>query len=117
MHLNKEPIIEYITSNITMLKWMIATGYSDVRTIQRRIAAMAAWPAGPHLPQAAADAAGVQAHEVLHVGDDAALDVLAALGCGMQTVWVNRADHLWAHDAEPHETVTTLTELCDLFPS
>ncbi|MEO7952865.1 MAG: HAD-IA family hydrolase [Polaromonas sp.] len=71
----------------------------------------------PRIFQAAADAAGVQAHEVLHVGDDAALDVLAALGCGMQTVWVNRADHLWAHDAEPHETVTTLTELCDLFPS
>src|SRR5215213_1619895 len=43
VHLNKEPIIEYITSNITMLKWMIATGYSDVRTINRRIKAMEAW--------------------------------------------------------------------------
>jgi FMN phosphatase YigB (HAD superfamily) len=36
--------------------------------------------------------------------------------CGMQTVWVNRSDQLWAHPAVPHETVTTLTELCDLFP-
>ena len=49
VHLNKEPIIEYITSNITMLKWMIATGYSDVRTIKRRIAAMEAWLADPQL--------------------------------------------------------------------
>jgi len=56
VHLNKEPIIEYITSNITMLKWMIATGYSDVRTIKRRIAAMEAWLADPKLLKADADA-------------------------------------------------------------
>lgn len=56
VHLNKEPIIEYINSNITMLKWMIATGYSDVRTIKRRIAAMEAWLADPQLLKADADA-------------------------------------------------------------
>ena len=56
VHLNKEPIIEYITSNITMLKWMIATGYSDVRTINRRIAAMEAWLADPQLLKGDADA-------------------------------------------------------------
>ena len=56
VHLNKEPIIEYITSNITMLKWMIATGYSDVRTIKRRIAAMENWLADPQLLKADADA-------------------------------------------------------------
>ena len=56
VHLNKEPIIEYITSNITMLKWMIATGYSDVRTINRRIAAMEAWLANPELLKGDADA-------------------------------------------------------------
>ena len=70
----------------------------------------------PRIFLAAAVAAEVRPDEVLHVGDDAALDVLAALGCGMQTVWVNRADHLWTHPLEPHETVTTLTGLCDLFP-
>ena len=70
----------------------------------------------PRIFHAAASAVGLQAHEVLHVGDDAALDVLAALDCGMQTVWVNRIDHPWTHPAQPHETVTTLTELCDLFP-
>jgi len=56
VHLNKEPIIEYITSNITMLKWMIAEGYSDVRTINRRIAAMQAWLADPQLLKGDADA-------------------------------------------------------------
>ncbi|MEO7129365.1 MAG: bifunctional aconitate hydratase 2/2-methylisocitrate dehydratase, partial [Rhodoferax sp.] len=56
VHLNKEPIIEYITSNITMLKWMIATGYSDVRTIKRRITAMEAWLANPQLLARDADA-------------------------------------------------------------
>lgn len=70
----------------------------------------------PRIFHAAAGAVEVQPEEVLHVGDDATLDVLGALNCGMQTVWVNRSDQLWAHPAVPHETVTTLTELCDLFP-
>jgi aconitate hydratase 2/2-methylisocitrate dehydratase len=56
VHLNKEPIIEYINSNIVMLKWMIANGYSDVRTINRRIKAMEAWLADPKLLKADADA-------------------------------------------------------------
>ncbi|MEH6503740.1 MAG: bifunctional aconitate hydratase 2/2-methylisocitrate dehydratase [Cycloclasticus sp.] len=54
--LNKEPIIEYINSNITMLKWMIAEGYGDVRTIERRINSMNAWLANPELMEADADA-------------------------------------------------------------
>ena len=56
VHLNKDPIIEYINSNITMLKWMIASGYSDVRTINRRIKAMEAWLQDPQLLKADADA-------------------------------------------------------------
>ena len=56
VHLNKEPIIEYITSNITMLKWMIASGYSDARTIDRRIKAMEAWLRDPQLLKGDADA-------------------------------------------------------------
>lgn len=70
----------------------------------------------PRIFHAAAGAVEVLPQEVLHVGDDATLDVLGALNCGMQTVWVNRSDQMWAHPAVPHETVTTLTELCDLFP-
>lgn len=56
VHLNKEPIIEYITSNITMLNWMIASGYSDARTIRRRIKAMEAWLKDPQLLSRDADA-------------------------------------------------------------
>ena len=56
VHLDKAPIMEYINSNITMLKWMISVGYQDVRTIQRRIAAMEAWLANPVLMKADADA-------------------------------------------------------------
>ncbi len=56
VHLNKEPIIEYINSNITLLKWMIAEGYQDPRSLQRRIKAMEAWLADPQLMKADADA-------------------------------------------------------------
>lgn len=54
--LAKEPIIEYLNSNIVMLKWMIAEGYGDVRTIKRRIVNMQAWLADPQLMEADADA-------------------------------------------------------------
>jgi len=56
VRLNKEPIIEYINSNITLLKWMIAEGYQDPRSLQRRIKAMEAWLADPKLLEADADA-------------------------------------------------------------
>jgi aconitate hydratase 2/2-methylisocitrate dehydratase len=56
VHLNPEPIKEYITSNITMMKWMIANGYADPRSLQRRIAAQEAWLADPQLMQGDADA-------------------------------------------------------------
>ena len=54
--LNKEPITEYITSNITMLKWMIAEGYGDERTITRRILKMQDWLENPELMEADSDA-------------------------------------------------------------
>ena len=56
MRLDKEPIIEYLTSNITLLKWMIAQGYSDARTIQRRIDKMEQWLENPELLEPDADA-------------------------------------------------------------
>jgi putative hydrolase of the HAD superfamily len=64
---------------------------------------------------AAADVAGVQAHEVLHVGDDAVLDIMGALNAGLQTVWVNREGHDWLHEGHrPHATVGDMTALCEL---
>ena len=56
VHLNPAPIAEYITSNITMMKWMIANGYADARSLQRRIAAQEAWLANPQLLEGDADA-------------------------------------------------------------
>jgi aconitate hydratase 2/2-methylisocitrate dehydratase len=56
VRLNKEPIIEYINSNIVLLKNMIAQGYADARTIGRRIQAMQAWLAKPELLAPDADA-------------------------------------------------------------
>ena len=81
---------------------------------------------------AAAQAVAVQPHEVLHIGDDAALDVVGALKAGMQAVWINRPGHAWPFqedtdehaDAQPktlkhltqkHLTVSSLTELTRLW--
>lgn len=54
--LNKEPIIEYLNSNIVLMKNMIADGYQDKRTLERRIRAVEAWLANPNLLEADQDA-------------------------------------------------------------
>jgi aconitate hydratase 2 / 2-methylisocitrate dehydratase len=54
--MDKAPIIEYMTSNITMLRWMIKEGYGDVRTLERRAQKMEAWIANPILMEADKDA-------------------------------------------------------------
>ena len=61
VHLDKEPIIEYMTSNVTLMKWMIANGYEHRATLENRIKAMQAWIAKPELlaPDADADYAAV----------------------------------------------------------
>ena len=56
VRLNKEPIVEYLRSNITLMKWMIAEGYEDKRTLGRRIKAMEEWIAKGTLLQPDADA-------------------------------------------------------------
>jgi aconitate hydratase 2/2-methylisocitrate dehydratase len=52
IQLEEAPIREYLTSNITMLKWMIAEGYGERRTIERRIASMENWLEAPVLLEA-----------------------------------------------------------------
>ena len=47
--LNKEPILEYLNSNIIMLRWMIASGYGDAKTLERRAQAMEEWILNPKL--------------------------------------------------------------------
>ena len=54
--LNPEPVKEYLTSNVVLMKNMIADGYADARTLQRRIEKVEAWLANPHLLEADKDA-------------------------------------------------------------
>lgn len=61
---------------------------------------------------AAAGAVDVDPANVLHIGDDARLDVLGALNAGMQAAWLNRDDAAWSHEETPHISVTSLTQLC-----
>ena len=56
VRLDKEPIIEYLNSNITLMKWMIANGYEDERTLVRRIKSMEEWLANPQLLEPDANA-------------------------------------------------------------
>ena len=56
VRLNKAPIVEYMNSNITLMKWMIAEGYEDKRALGRRVKAMEDWIANGTLLQPDADA-------------------------------------------------------------
>ncbi len=54
--LNKEPVIEYLESNIAMIEAMIENGYEDKRTLQRRAKKMREWIKDPKLLEADKDA-------------------------------------------------------------
>jgi putative hydrolase of the HAD superfamily len=70
--------------------------------------------AKPHIDIFHAAARSVQCapEEVLHVGDDAHLDVVGALNAGMQTAWINRDAKAWEHPQTPHLTATDMGALC-----
>ena len=74
--LDKEPIIEYLNSNITMLKWMMTEGYGDDRTISRRVAKMEAWLQNPNLLEA--DEGATYATEIHINMDDIKEPILCA---------------------------------------
>jgi aconitate hydratase 2/2-methylisocitrate dehydratase len=54
--LGEDSVAEYLQSNATLLRWMIAEGYGDVRTLERRVQKMEEWLANPTLMSADADA-------------------------------------------------------------
>nr|WP_282450455.1 bifunctional aconitate hydratase 2/2-methylisocitrate dehydratase [Marinobacter xestospongiae] len=56
INLSEDSVAEYLRSNITMLRWMIAEGYGDPRTLERRAKAMEDWLANPSLMRADKDA-------------------------------------------------------------
>ena len=72
----------------------------------------------PHMFHAGAKAMGVLPEQVLHIGDDAHLDVLAAQSAGLQAVWLNREQKTWAHETHtaPY-SVNSLKALCEAWPS
>lgn len=100
----------------------LTNGNADVRTvgighlIPTRISARDFGKAKPHVAifKAAAAAVGVPVESVLHVGDDAALDIVGALGAGMQAVWVNRKGMQWTLGPRAQMEVSELGSLCDV---
>ena len=100
----------------------VSNGTADIQRIgigQYFVGSINARDAGVGKPDAriflaAARQLGLESQQILHVGDDAQLDVVGALNAGMQTVWINREDHLWSLAQQPHATATSMLELCDL---
>ncbi len=64
VRLDEAPIREYLGSNISLMRWMIANGYQDARTLERRIEAMQAWLDKPQLMQADPDAEYAEVIEI-----------------------------------------------------
>lgn len=56
INLSEESVADYLRSNIVMLRWMIAEGYGDARTLERRAQEMESWIANPQLMRADANA-------------------------------------------------------------
>lgn len=113
------PALEWLASRYPVVA--VSNGNADVHRIglgQHFRAALSAHVFGVGKPDArifhaAAQAAGVAADAVLHIGDDAHLDAVGALGAGMQVAWLNRGGHAWDHaPLQPHITVTDLMALC-----
>jgi FMN phosphatase YigB (HAD superfamily) len=60
---------------------------------------------------------GVLPQEVLHIGDDPHLDVVAAQQAGLQAVWLNREQKTWGHETHPAPySVNSLQALCEAWP-
>jgi putative hydrolase of the HAD superfamily len=114
------PGLEYLASRYPVVS--ISNGNADVVRVglgDYFSAAISAREFGvgkpdPRIFHAAAGAVDLMPEDVLHIGDDATLDALGAMNAGMQAAWMNRSDNLWPHEQQPHVTVATLTELCDL---
>lgn len=67
----------------------------------------------PAIFRAACEALDLPAEAVLHVGDDAELDVAGAHAAGLHCAWINRNGAPWSGAALPHIDVRNLYELVD----
>jgi len=75
INLSEESVAEYLRSNITMLRWMIAEGYGDPRTLERRAQQMEEWLKDPKLMRADKDA------EYAHVVEIDLADIREPIVC------------------------------------
>jgi FMN hydrolase / 5-amino-6-(5-phospho-D-ribitylamino)uracil phosphatase len=98
----------------------VSNGNADLRRcgiadlFAGHITARAAGAAKPdaRIYAALLEMAGVEAHQVLHIGDDPLADVVGAMQAGMQAVWLNRDARQWPEQYErPARTISTLAEI------
>ena len=75
IELSEESVSEYLRSNVVMLRWMIANGYQDARSLERRARAMEQWLANPTLMRADADA---EYAEIIEINMDEITEPLLA---------------------------------------
>lgn len=111
------PALEFFAARYPVVS--VSNGNADLSRIgleQYFAASVAALKVGVSKPDVrifhlAARAVCVQPHEVLHVGDDAILDVMGARNAGMQTAWLNRGQTEWLQEVRPHLELVDLSEL------
>jgi putative hydrolase of the HAD superfamily len=112
------PALQWLSARYPLVA--ISNGNADVhltgvgRWFRAAFSARSFGSGKPHAPifSAAAASVGLLPKNVLHVGDDAALDVVGALGAGMQAAWVVRDERAWEHEAKPQLIVPNLHALC-----
>jgi putative hydrolase of the HAD superfamily len=100
----------------------LSNGNADVHRIgigQYFCASVSARDAGvakpdPRIYAMAAQRLQLAPENILHVGDDPHMDVLGALGAGMQAAWINRNGQVWSLEAQPHANLGSMAELCRL---
>lgn len=116
------PALEFMAARFPLVA--LSNGNADVERVgigQFFAAAVAAHSAGvskpdPRIFHLGAEASGVPAEQVLHIGDDPGMDAIGAMDAGMQAIWVNRAQAPWPDEMarQPHAEVHNLTALCQL---
>lgn len=105
------PIVAVTNGNADVQQMGIGQFFKDSFNVQRTGFAKP----DARIFHCAAQALGLPMHSILHVGDDAKLDAVAARDAGMHAVWLNRGGLDWAvEDQHPPTTVASLHALCDL---
>ncbi len=114
------PALEFLAARYPLVS--LSNGNAEVSRMAMAplfVGSVAAFKFGVSKPDrrifhAAAQAAGVQPEQVLHVGDHALQDVLGARAAGMQAAWVNREQAAWEHAEKPHVELSDLSQLVEM---